>query len=119
MMRVYTYEKCSTCRNALQWLESRGIPHEVLAINETQPTTEELELMLEAKGGNLRKLFNTSGMAYREEGFKEKMPTLSKSEAFEHLQSNGMLIKRPFLIGGDHALTGFREKEWVEAFADS
>lgn len=115
-MRVYTYEKCSTCRKALEWLKARGIEHEVIAIKETQPSTEELEQMLEAKNGDLRKLFNTSGMDYREKGFKEKMPTLEKSEAFDYLQGNGMLVKRPFLIGDGQALTGFREKEWVEAF---
>lgn len=115
-MRIYTYEKCSTCRKALQWLAARGITPEVLPIKEVQPTTEELDLMLEAKGGDLRKLFNTSGMDYREKGFKEKMPTLAKAAAFDYLQGNGMLVKRPFLISEDQALVGFREKEWEQAF---
>lgn len=116
MIRVYAYDKCSTCRNALKWLEGQGIKHEVLAIKETPPSDADLSAMLESKEGELKKLFNTSGMDYRAMDLKDKIPTLSQAEAFALLQSNGMLVKRPFLIGDGHALLGFREKEWVEAF---
>lgn len=118
MIRVYSYAKCSTCRKALQWLEGRGIAHEVLAIKETPPTDADLEAMLVAKGGEMKKLFNTSGMDYRAEGLKDRVPTLSQKEAFALLQSNGMLVKRPFLVGDSHGLTGFREKEWQAAFPE-
>ncbi|GHC67627.1 arsenate reductase family protein [Roseibacillus persicicus] len=118
MIRVYVYDKCSTCRNALKWLDERGIECEVLAIKETPPSDADLKAMLESKEGELRKLFNTSGMDYRSMGLKDKIPTLSETEAFALLQSNGMLVKRPFLIGDGHALTGFREKEWVASFGE-
>lgn len=117
MIRVYSYAKCSTCRKALQWLQSRGVEHEVLAIKETPPNDADLAAMLEAKGGELKKLFNTSGMDYRAAGLKDKLPTLSTEEAFALLQSNGMLVKRPFLVGDGRGLTGFREKEWEAAFS--
>ncbi|MBK1833869.1 arsenate reductase family protein [Roseibacillus ishigakijimensis] len=117
MIRVYAYDKCSTCRKALQWLQARGIEHEVRAIKETPPGDEDLAAMLAGKGGELRKLFNTSGMDYRKLNLKERVPTLTEQEAFALLQSNGMLVKRPFFIGEGKALTGFREKEWEDAFA--
>lgn len=117
MIRVYGYDKCSTCKKASQWLEEHGVEHELLAIKETPPNDADLSAMLAAKGGELRKLFNTSGMDYRAQGLKDQLPGLSQEEAFALLQSNGMLVKRPFLIGEGKALTGFREKEWAEAFS--
>ena len=115
MIRVYVYEKCSTCRKALKWLGDRGIDHEVVAIRETPPTEEELAAMLGHLGGALRKLFNTSGMDYRAQGLKDRLPGMAQEEAFALLRSNGMLVKRPFLIGGDLGLVGFREAQWQEA----
>lgn len=117
MIRVYGYDKCTTCKKAYQWLREQGIEHEVLAIKETPPNEVDLSVMLDAKEGELRKLFNTSGMDYRSLGLKDKIPSLDSAEAFALLQSNGMLVKRPFLIGAGKALTGFHEKEWLAAFA--
>ncbi|MDP0489669.1 MAG: arsenate reductase family protein [Verrucomicrobiota bacterium JB023] len=116
MIRVYSYAKCSTCRKALAWLTERGIEHEVREIKEEQPTQEELQQMLAAKEGEIRKLFNTSGMDYRAMGLKDQMGSMSEAEAFALLQGNGMLVKRPFVIGEGVALTGFREKEWETSF---
>ena len=116
MIRIYRYQKCSTCQKALKWLDERGVNYDLREIKETPPSDQDLEAMLAAQDGGMRKLFNTSGMDYREMGLKDKVPTLSKAEAFALLQRNGMLVKRPFLIGDGKALLGFREKEWAAQF---
>ena len=115
MIRVYVYDKCSTCRNAVKWLEERGIEHETRPIRETPPSERELRTMLGHLGGELRKLFNTSGMDYRAMGLKDQLPDLSEKEAFALLRGNGILVKRPFLLGEGVGLVGFREKQWDEA----
>ena len=121
MLKVYHYAKCSTCQNALKWLQARGIPFTEHAIRETPPAKGELEAMLKAHGGNLRKLFNTSGMDYRALGLSEKLPAMSTAEALALLGTNGMLVKRPFALDPKAGvfLTGFREPEWDQAFAQA
>lgn len=111
-IRVYAYSGCDTCRKALRFLESRGIEVEVLAIRETPPTPEELRRMLKHLGGDLRRLFNTSGQDYRALGLSERLPGMSVDDALGLLAANGNLVKRPFLLGPDIGLVGFREEEW-------
>lgn len=113
-MKVYTYKNCSTCRKATQWLRGRGIDFEELPVRETPPSEAELRSMLEHQGGDLRRLFNSSGADYRELGLKDKLPAMSEKEAFGLMRSRGNLVKRPFLIGDGFGLTGFREAEWEE-----
>ena len=113
MLTVYAYQKCSTCRDALKWLTARGIPHEVKAIRETPPSVTELETVLAATGGDIRKLFNTSGVDYRELGLKDKLPSMSEAEALKLLSTNGNLVKRPFALGDGKALVGFKEPDWT------
>ena len=115
MLTVYGYQKCSTCRHALKWLDGRGLPYQVKAIRETPPTPAELATALKALGGDLRKLFNTSGMDYRALGLKDQLPALSENTACELLSKNGNLVKRPFLIGDGKVLVGFKESEWEKA----
>lgn len=115
MIRVYLYKGCDSCRKALKWLDSQGIEYENLPIRETPPANRELETMLNAYDGNMRRLFNVSGKDYREHGLKESLPSMSKKDAFDLLRKNGNLVKRPFLIGEKVALVGFRETEWAEA----
>ena len=86
-----------------------------ITIRETPPANRELETMLNAYDGNLRRLFNVSGGDYRALGLKDTLPSMSKKDAFDLLRSNGNLVKRPFLIGEDVALVGFKESEWVDA----
>jgi arsenate reductase len=119
MLKVYHYAKCSTCQNALKWLRQRGVKFTEHAIRETPPTEDELEAMLAAHGGNLRRLFNTSGMDYRALGLSEKLPAMSTADAMALLRSNGMLVKRPFALDAKAGilLTGFRQPEWEKAFA--
>ena len=117
MMKIYIYAKCSTCRNALKWLDAKGLKYQSLAIRETPPPTEELEAMLGFYDGDIRKLFNTSGMDYRALKLKDRLPNMSQSEALELLASNGNLVKRPFLLNAEMGLVGFREAIWEETFS--
>jgi arsenate reductase len=113
MLKFYTYKKCSTCRNARKFLDARNIPYHEHPIRETPPSTAELGRMLNAYEGNMTRLFNTSSQDYRDADLKTLLPTLSAEEAFAHLQANGNLVKRPFLLGGEVALVGFKEAEWA------
>jgi len=112
MLKVYIYQKCSTCRDALKWLDAHGIKHEVKAIRETPPTVAELKVALDSFNGDLRKIFNTSGMDYRALGLKDRLPDMSVNEALEMLSTHGNLVKRPFVIGDGAVLVGFKEAVW-------
>jgi arsenate reductase len=114
-MRIYTLSNCDTCRAATKWLRGRGIDFEERAIRETPPTPAELRTMLAAHDGEIRRLFNTAGRDYREQGLGGKLPTLSSAAAVALLAANGNLVKRPFLIGETTALVGFNEKIWSAA----
>jgi arsenate reductase (glutaredoxin) len=115
MLTVYVYQKCSTCRDALKWLAENGIAHETKAIRETPPTKAELGAALELMDGNIRKLFNTSGIDYRELGIKDQLTTMSDADAIDLLSKNGNLVKRPFVIGDGKALAGFKPETWRES----
>ena len=112
MIRVYAYDKCSTCRGALKFLAARGIQPEVIPIRERPPTKAELKTMLGYLGGELRRLFNTSGQDYKTLSMKDKLPTMSEAEAFDLLSKNGNLVKRPFLLTKNAGAVGFKEEEW-------
>ena len=116
MLKVYAYQGCSTCKNALKWLKVQGIAHQEIAIRETPPSVPELRSMLAAKGDDLRPLFNTSGQDYRALGMKDKLPTLSTDEALTMLAANGNLVKRPFALDETASvyLVGFKEAEWEQ-----
>ena len=110
------YPKCSTCRRAKAWLDAHGISHVDRHIVEQPPTAAELAEWQPRSGLAVRRFFNTSGMVYREQGIKKKLDAgLSDEEAFELLAANGMLVKRPILVGEDFVLVGFKEPEWQEA----
>jgi arsenate reductase len=111
-LRVYTYEKCDTCRKALRFLKERGVAHEVVPIREQPPTERELRTMLKHVG-ELRRLFNTSGLDYKALGLGQKLPTMTESDAIALLAKNGNLVKRPFVLGKDWGTTGFKEDEWA------
>ncbi len=121
MLTVYTYAKCSTCRDAVKWLRAHNLAFAEKPIRETPPAPAELRAMLALQGGQLRKLFNTSGQDYRELGLKDKLPAMSEADAFKLLASNGNLVKRPFVLGraktGQVGLVGFKPDEWTAALA--
>lgn len=106
------YPKCSTCKRAGEWLADRGVVFEDRHIVEQNPTAEELEKWHKKSGLPLKRFFNTSGMKYKELGLKDKLPKMSEAEQYELLASDGMLVKRPILIGDDFVLPGFKEAEW-------
>lgn len=111
-MILYIYSKCSTCQSALKFLEQKNISFVRKEIVETPPSVEELRRMLEYMNGNLKKIFNTSGLLYREMKLTEKLQSISTEEAIVLLSRHGMLVKRPFLLGDDFGLLGFKEPEW-------
>ena len=113
-MLVLVYRKCSTCIKALNWLEANGIEFEERPIKEQNPTYEELKEWYQMSGLPLKKFFNTSGLIYKELGLKDKLPTMSEDEQLQLLATNGMLVKRPLVVGDDFVLTGFKEKEWED-----
>ena len=115
-MKVYHYAKCSTCRDALKFLESREARYTPIEIDKTPPSKSELKRMIKYYDGNLRRLFNTSGLVYKALGLKEKLSTLSQDQALELLSSHGKLVKRPFVLGDDFGLVGFVKDEWTERF---
>ena len=84
-------------------------------VKEENPTYEELKEWYSKSGLPLKKFFNTSGMLYKEMGLKDKLKDMSEDEQLKLLATDGMLVKRPLVIGDDFVLTGFREKEWSEA----
>ena len=113
-MLVLVYRKCSTCQKALKWLEEIGVAFEERPIVEENPTYEELKAWYAKSGLPLKKFFNTSGLLYKELGLKDKLAQMSEDEQLQLLATNGMLVKRPLVVGKDYVLTGFKEKEWAE-----
>ena len=112
MLKLYTLSNCDTCRAATKWLRQQEIAFAEHAIRETPPSASELRSMLAAYGGEVRKLFNTSGRDYRELKLGEKLPDLTVPAAVGLLSANGNLVKRPFLIGDGVALVGFDADAW-------
>ena len=110
--RVYVYSGCDTCRKALKFLDEHGVAYEAVPIREQPPTKKELKQMLAAKGGELRRLFNTSGQDYRTLNLKDELPKLSTDHALDLLASKGNLVKRPFLLTPKGGVTGFKTEEW-------
>ncbi len=114
-MKFYGYQKCSTCRKALSFLKSKNISSEFVDITAQPPSQKELKAMLRSYDGNIKKLFNTSGLVYREMGLSKKINDLSDDDAIKLLAENGKLVKRPFIFIGESGLVGFKEEEWEEA----
>jgi arsenate reductase len=114
MLKVYCYSKCSTCKKALKWLDEKKIKHEVIDIKADHPDEKTLRKYYAASGLPLKRFFNTSGMQYRELELSKKLPGMSEDEQFAILASDGMLVKRPLLVGKDFVLTGFKQVEWEE-----
>lgn len=113
-MLFICYPKCSTCQKARAWLEEKGIAYDFRDIKTENPSAEELTLWWKRSGLPLKKFFNTSGLQYKALGLKDKLSAMSEAEQIALLATDGMLVKRPLLIGEDFVLTGFRLKEWEE-----
>lgn len=111
-MIVYIHPKCSTCKDAIRFLEERKITFTTKDITQTPPTLVELQAMLDFQEGNLKKLFNSSGQLYKEMELSKKLPSMSLKASLTLLSQHGMLVKRPFLLGKNVGLTGFNEEVW-------
>ncbi|MBR4393675.1 MAG: arsenate reductase family protein [Oscillospiraceae bacterium] len=114
MIKVYCYSRCSTCKKALKWLDDNSVAYELLDIKTQHPDEETLRAYYAASGLPLKRFFNTSGIPYRELELAKKLPDMSEDEQFKLLASDGMLVKRPLVVGDGFVLTGFREDEWKE-----
>ena len=114
-MLFVEYPKCTTCQKARKWLEERGTAFASRHIKDDPPAAAELELWHRRSGLPLKRFFNTSGLKYKELGLKDKLPGMTEEEQLALLASDGMLVKRPILLGDDFVLVGFREAEWSKA----
>lgn len=111
-MLFIEYPKCTTCKKAKAFLDSNGVNYIDRHIKEFKPTLEELTKWQEAGGIPLRKMFNTSGLLYKELGLKDKLDAMSDNEKLKLLSTDGMLVKRPILITDKSVLFGFKEEDW-------
>lgn len=116
MPKFICYPKCTTCQKAKKWLDDNKIKYEMRDIKENNPTFEELSEWHKISGLPLKKFFNTSGLLYKSMNLKDKLPEMSEEEQLKLLSTDGMLVKRPLLVGEDFVLVGFKEKEWAERF---
>ena len=114
MLKFICYPKCTTCQKAKKWLDDNGIEYELRDIKTDNPTLDELTLWHEKSGLPLRKFFNTSGLLYKSMELKDKLPGMSEEEMLQLLATDGMLVKRPLLVGEDFVLVGFKEADWAE-----
>ena len=111
-MLFLEYPPCSTCKKAKAWLDAHGVAYTARHIKENNPSYEELKQWLAISGLPLKKFFNTSGLQYKALGLKDKLTAMSEDEQLALLATDGMLVKRPLLVGEDFVLTGFRATEW-------
>ena len=114
MLTFLCYPKCTTCQKAKKWLDENGIPYELRDIKLDNPSLAELTAWHEKSGLPLKKFFNTSGLLYKSLNLKEKLPAMTEPQMLELLATDGMLVKRPLLIGEDVVLVGFKEAQWSE-----
>ena len=113
-MLVLCYPRCTTCQKAVKWLEEQGKTFTYRNIKDENPSLEELRQWHKISGLPLKKFFNTSGLQYKALGLKDKLPTMSEEEQLALLASDGMLVKRPMLVGDGFVLVGFKEANWAE-----
>lgn len=116
MIKFICYPKCTTCQRAKKWLEDNKIEYELRDIKLDNPTLEELTEWYKKSGLPIKKLFNTSGLLYKSLDLKNRLLEMSEDEMLKLLATDGMLVKRPLLIGDDFVLVGFKEVEWYNEF---
>ena len=114
MLNFICYPKCTTCQKAKKWLAGKEVAFQERHIKEENPTIQELRTWWEMSGLPLKKFFNTSGLQYKALGLKDKLPGMSEEEQLALLAGDGMLVKRPILVGEDFVLVGFKEADWAE-----
>lgn len=113
-MTFICYPKCTTCQKAKKWLDENQIAYNFRDIKLENPTYDELSAWYQRSGLPLKKFFNTSGLLYKSIKLRDKLPKMSEDEMLSLLATDGMLVKRPLLVGADFVLVGFKETEWAE-----
>ena len=113
MIKYICYPKCTTCQRAKKWLDDKKLDYEFRDIKLDKPTLEELTEWYKKSGLSLKKFFNTSGLLYKSLDLKNKLPEMTENDMLKLLSTDGMLVKRPILIGDDFVLVGFKEVEWA------
>lgn len=116
MLKFICYPKCTTCQKAQKWLDDNSIEYELRDIKLNNPTYEDLSEWHKKSGLPLKKFFNTSGLLYKSMELKAKLPTMTEDEMLKFLATDGMLVKRPILVGTDFVLVGFKEADWEKIF---
>ncbi len=114
MVKFICYAKCTTCQRAKKWLDDNKTEYELRDIKTDNPTLEELREWHKKSGLELKKFFNTSGLLYKSMELKNKLPNMTEEEMLSLLSNDGMLVKRPILVGEDFVLVGFKEGEWTD-----
>ena len=114
MIKFICYPKCTTCQKAKKWLDDNNIEYELRDIKLDNPTLQELTEWYKKSGFPLKKFFNTSGLLYKSLDLKNKLTTMTEDEMLKLLATDGMLVKRPILIGEDFVLVGFKEADWAQ-----
>lgn len=114
MIKFICYPKCTTCQKAKKWLDDNKIEYDLRDIKEDNPNLKELSAWYKMSDMPLKKFFNTSGLLYKSMELKDKLPTMSEEEQLKLLATDGMLVKRPLIIGKDFVLVGFKESEWSD-----
>lgn len=112
MLKFICYPKCTTCQRAKKWLDDNNIAYELRDIKLQNPTFDELSSWYSKSGLPIKKFFNTSGLLYKSLDLKNNLPQMSEEEMLKLLATDGMLVKRPLLIGEDFVFVGFKESEW-------
>ncbi len=115
MIKFICYPKCTTCQKAKAWLDGNKIEYDLRDIKANNPKLDEIKEWHKKSGLPLKRFFNTSGLIYKSLNLKEKLPNMTEEEQYELLSTDGMLVKRPLLIGDNFVLAGFKEKEWIDA----
>lgn len=115
MLLFLEYPKCTTCQKAKKWLTEQGVEFDDRDIKLQNPTFEELSEWYAKSGLPLKSFFNTSGLLYKSMGLKDKLPEMTEEAQLKLLSTDGMLVKRPLLVGTDFVLTGFRAEKWAAA----
>ena len=113
-MTFICYPKCTTCQKAKKWLDENQIAYNFRDIKLENPTYDELSAWYQRSGLPLKKFFNNSGLLYKSMKLRDKLPKMSEDEMLSLLATDGMLVKRPLLVGADFVLVGFKETEWAE-----
>lgn len=114
MLKFICYPKCTTCKKAKKWLDDNNIQYELRDIKLQKPTLAELEKWYKMSNLPLKRFFNTSGLLYKSLELKDKLPDMSEQEQLALLSSDGMIVKRPLLIGEDFVLVSFKEDKWSD-----